>query len=113
MYYVTTDSDDERILENAEIVKVRTHEEARGFLLDSFAEVEEGYDIKILPGHYGDCWKKTSEKPRPDNTNIQPFRWSEVVIQFPVAPPFGNFGWWITPGPQVLVAKLVKTETPS
>ena len=112
MYYVTMDSDDERILEDAEIVKVRTHAEARDFLLDSFAEVEEGYRIEILPGYFVNWWKKTHEEPRPSNTDVDPFLFTDVGVEKPEQHSEGSV-YWITPIPLVLVAKLVKTKTPS
>ena len=115
MYYVTTDSllsEGEPILENAEIEEYQTYYEARDYLLDSFTEVEEGFEIRIITGHFDDCWLKTHGPPRSDNTDIGPFSWTDVVIQPPGQHP-GGFGYWITPIPPVLVAKLVKTETPS
>lgn len=114
MYYVTTDcllSEGECILEDAEIVEYKTLSKARDHLLDSFAEVEEGYEIVIEPGQFDKCWKRT-----PLNgiarVDIDPFCWDEVYIQHPEKHP-GDSTYWITPGPEVLVAKLVSTTTPS
>ncbi len=112
MYYVTTDSDGERILEDAEISACHTHTEAKDYLLDSFAEVDEGFEIKIIPGYFVNCWKKTHGEPRPSNTDVDPFLFTDVAVQSP-GQHSGGFGYWITPIPQVLVAKLVNIKTPS
>ncbi len=112
MYYVTTDSDGDRILENAEIQECRTYDEARDYLLDSFAEVEEGFKIEIVPGYFVNWWKKTHEEPRPSNTDVDPFLFTDVGVERPEQHSEGSV-YWITPVPQILVAKLVSTKISS
>ena len=80
MYYATTDSRGERILDYAEIAKCWTYDGARDYLLDSFAEVEEGFEIRIVFGHFDDCWKKTDREPQRGDVVISPFTWEDVTI---------------------------------
>jgi len=105
------DSEGDRILEDAEIVEYRTHSKAKDHLLDSFSEVEEGQEIEIVSGHFQNCWKRV-ELNGIARVDIDPFCWDEVCIQHPDKHP-GDSTYWITPGPEVLVAKLVNVETTS
>ena len=109
MYYVTMDSEGERILGNAKIEKYQKYGEARDYLLDSFTEVEEGFKIKIVPGCFDDYWIKTHGPPQSDNTCIDPFSWTDVTVRSLGQHP--GSGYRITPIPQVLVAKLVSIKT--
>lgn len=108
MYYATTDSEGERIREYAEIVEYWTLAEARDHLLDSFAEVEEGFEIEIVPGHFSDFWKELESRPT-IYTIISPFHWHEVNIEGPDENPKRRH-YRITPKPPILVAKLVNVE---
>lgn len=109
MYYATTDSRGERILEYAEIVEYWTLAEARDHLLDSFSEVEKGFEIEIVAGHFDDFWKELESRPNHADTIISPFLWSEVNIEGPDENPRRRH-YRITPIPTVLIAKLVRAR---
>lgn len=103
-YYVTIDADGDRIAEDAEIFAFETYEDAREYVEASYRDgMDEGETLDIQVGDFGDCWLKLRSDP--DAEEIAPFHADDVIIHRPNQHPGGDV-CWVTPRPDVLVAKI-------
>jgi hypothetical protein len=106
MYYATHYSENGKIDQGADISAFPTEQEARDWLLKAFEGSglqEDGFEIVIETGSYGDCWIKYSRAPEDHDRWVTPFALDDLYVAAPGQHPGGKI-YWITPRPDVLVA---------
>lgn len=107
-YFATLDSDDGRIVENANIVVFATREEAVTYLKSAYDPADWNHDTMIIePGRFGDCWIKSYSAPKDDERWFEPFTRDELSILRPGQHPGGR-AWWIEPTQDVLVVAYLE-----
>lgn len=114
-FYATHDGFAELIQENAKIKKFETFEEVETFLKSAYPDLHET-DEACVPviGKFDDCWIKVHDLDTDDVDTLYevcaPFTEQDgITIHGPGTHPGGN-SHWITPRPDVYVAKILSKE---
>jgi hypothetical protein len=102
--YATTDMNDrgDAIAEAAWIAAFTTRAAAEEYLRESVT-LEDDETLVIEAGKFGDCWLKMNIEP--EEIDLEPFASDDLIIQGPGSHP-GMNKYWITPRPEVLVARV-------
>lgn len=107
--YFTTDADEGRIPERADISKAATMEEA----LEACRAAYTGSDFEVVEleaGHFGDCWIKVHDRR---TLEAKVGEWTdeagELIVQEPGSHPGGK-AFWLTPAADVYVPVLREVE---
>jgi len=106
-FYATQDDCDGWINENALIREFDSREAAVAYISNYLAKylAEENKSVRIEAGSFGDCWIKSFDPPKFDDS-YAPFEFDQLNVLAPGHNP-GQIGqYWISPRPAVLVAVI-------